>query len=47
MNVDRLFEITFTLVLVYLVLQNATAFSRAVNSLSQTYTSGVKTLQGR
>lgn len=47
MNVDRLLEITFTLILVYLVLSNAGQFSSVVNSLSTAYTSGVKVLQAR
>lgn len=47
MNVERLLEITFTLILVYLILTQAKGFSSSVRSLSSAYTEGVKALQGR
>lgn len=45
--VSRVLEITFTLVLVYLILANAHGFSSSVSSISQAYNSAVKTLQAR
>jgi len=43
----RILEITFFLVLVYLVLSRAEGFSSAMGSLSGAYTESVRTLQGR
>ena len=43
----RLLEITFILVLAFLVLTNASGFYQALSALGQTYVGGVKTLQGR
>jgi hypothetical protein len=43
----RWLEITFMLILVYLVLSRATGFSSAISSLSSFYVEGVKALQGR
>lgn len=45
--VSRIIEITFTLVLVYLILDNAKGFSSAVSSISSAYNSAVKNLQAR
>jgi hypothetical protein len=44
---SRILEITFVAIVLYLVLSNAKGFSSALSSLSNAYTSGVKTLQGR
>lgn len=44
---DRLFEVTFTLVLVYLILNNAVGFSSAVTAAGNVYVNAVKALQGR
>jgi hypothetical protein len=46
-TVGRILEITFILVLMYLVLTNGNAFSQVVGSIGSVYTSSVKTLQGR
>lgn len=43
----RIIEVSFLLVLAYLVVANAGGFSLAMNSLSGAYTSAVRTLQGR
>jgi hypothetical protein len=45
--VSRILEISFTLILVYLVLANAYGFSSAVESVGSVYVSSVKALQGR
>jgi hypothetical protein len=45
--IGRILEITFVAVLVYLVLSNAGAFSVAMSSITNMYTRGVQTLQGR
>ncbi len=45
--IDRILEITFTLVLIYLVLSRAEGFSTSLGAISGAYTSSVKTLQGR
>lgn len=45
--IDRILEITLTLVLVYLVLSRAEGFSTALGSVGSVYTSSVRTLQGR
>lgn len=47
MNTDRVIEITFTLIIMYLVLSMSTGFSEVVRSLSSAYIGSVKTLQGR
>jgi hypothetical protein len=47
MDTGRLLEITFTLVLLYLVLTNAQGFGSSVGALSRAYVDGVKVLQGR
>lgn len=46
-SVTQILEITFTLILLYLVLSNASAFSSITTSIGNVYTSAVKTLQGR
>lgn len=46
-SLDRWIEITFTLILLYLVLTRATGFSAAVRSLGAVYVDAVKALQGR
>lgn len=45
--VSRIIEITFTLILVYLILDNAKGFSSSVSAISGAYNSAVKTLQAR
>lgn len=45
--VGRILEGTATLVLVYLVLTNASGFSSAASAAGSVYTNAVKTLQGR
>ncbi len=45
--VSRIIEITFTLILVYLILNNANGFSSSVSAVSSAYNSAVKSLQGR
>ena len=42
-----IFEITFVLILAYLILSRAFGFSMAVSALGKTYVEGVKALQGR
>lgn len=43
----QIFEITGTLVMAYLILSNADAFSTAAKATSEMYNSAVRTLQGR
>ena len=43
----RVLEITFLLILVYLVLSRALGFSTAVRSVGKVYVDSVKALQGR
>lgn len=43
----KVLEITFVLILVYLVLSRALGFSMAVTSIGKVYVSSVKALQGR
>ena len=38
---------TFTLIMIYLFLSNSKDTVNIINQLGKTYTSGVKTLQGR
>lgn len=47
MDTGRILEITFVAVVLYLVLSNASGFSKAVVSIGDTYVKGVKALQGR
>jgi hypothetical protein len=44
--VGRVIEVTFLLVLAFLVLSNAGGFSLAINSLANAYSTAVRTLQG-
>lgn len=46
-TVGRILEITFILVLMYLVLTNGNAFSQVVSSIGSVYNNSVRTLQGR
>jgi hypothetical protein len=43
----KVLEITFVLILVYLVLSRALGFSAAVSAIGKVYVSSVKALQGR
>jgi hypothetical protein len=45
--VSQILEISFMLVLVYLVVVNADGFSSSVRALGSVYTASIKTLQGR
>lgn len=45
--VSRWLEITFVLIVVYLVLSRAVGFSNAVRSIGSVYVGAVKALQGR
>lgn len=45
--VNRVLEITFVLVMAYLVIANANNFSTAVKAVGGVYIGAVKTLQGR
>ncbi len=45
--VAQLLQITFLLVLAYLILAHADAFGTATNAASASYNSAVQTLQGR
>lgn len=44
--VGRVIEVTFLMVMSFLVLRNATGFSLAINSLANAYSTAVRTLQG-
>ncbi len=44
---NRVIEVTFVLIVLFLVLSRATGFSSAVRSISQGYIGAVKALQGR
>lgn len=46
-TLNRWIEITFVLILVFLVLSRASGFSQGVRAISSAYTSAVKALQGR
>lgn len=46
-TVERLLEITFVLIVIYLVLSKSSGFSSVVRSLGSVYTQGVAALQGR
>jgi len=46
-DTSKLLEITFTLVLVFLIVRNASAFSRAIGSLGGAYVNLIKAFQGR
>ncbi len=45
--VGRVLEISFVLILLYLVLTRASGFSSSVTAISGAYVSAVKALQGR
>ena len=45
--IGRIIEGTVTLIVVYLVLQNAQGFSSAAQAVAQGYVGSVKVLQGR
>lgn len=47
MTVNRIIELTGTLVLVFLVLTNAKGFDTVASAVGNVYTSAVRTLQGR
>jgi len=44
---NKVIEVTFTLIVIFLVLSRASGFSRAVSSISTGYVQAVKALQGR
>lgn len=44
---NRWMEITFILILLYLVLSRAFGFASAITAISKAYVSGVTALQGR
>jgi hypothetical protein len=43
----RVIEITFLLIVLYLVLSNSNSFATVINAASGAYSSSVKVLQGR
>ena len=45
--VGRILEITFMLILAYLVIANAQNFGLAIRAIGSVYTGSVKVLQGR
>jgi hypothetical protein len=45
--IGKVLEITFVLVVAYLILANAQSFSIAAQTVGQVYEGAVKTLQGR
>ncbi len=47
MDVGRILEITFVLIVLYLVLSNGSSFGSVVNTIGSTYIGAVKALQGR
>lgn len=47
MDTGRILEITFVLIVLYLVLNNADHFGSAVKTIGDTYVKSVKVLQGR
>lgn len=46
-TINRVLEITFVSVLVFLVLTNANGFDTVTSAISNLYINAVKTLQGR
>lgn len=44
---DHVVEVSFTLILVYLILNNATGFSSVLSTAGNVYVQSVKALQGR
>lgn len=45
--VGRIIEVTFTMIMTYLILKDAGAFSTAAKAVGDVYTGAVSTLQGR
>lgn len=45
--VSKILEITFVLIIIFLVVNNASGFSSVVRSIGSVYGSSVKVLQGR
>jgi hypothetical protein len=45
--INRILEITFVLVMAYLVIANAGNFATAIRALGSVYIGSVRTLQGR
>lgn len=45
--VTKWMEITFMLILAFLILKNAIGFSMSIKSIGSTYVDAVKALQGR
>jgi hypothetical protein len=45
--VGRVIEVSFVLILVFLVVTNSQGFYTALSGIGQTYVGAVKTLQGR
>ncbi len=45
--VSRVIEVTFVLIIAYLVLTNWLGFSSAVGAIGRAYTDAVRVLQGR
>lgn len=45
--VSRVIEVTFVLIILYLVLTNSFGFTRVVGAIGQAYGDVVKVLQGR
>lgn len=45
--VNRWIEITFVLILAFLILRNALGFSSGVSAIGKVYVDAVKALQGR
>lgn len=46
-TVERWLEITFVLIVLYLVLTNSSGFSSGVRAIGSVYTQSVRALQGR
>lgn len=46
-ELDRWMEITFVLIVIYLVLSHGSAFSSAITAISGLYNGAVRNLQGR
>lgn len=47
MNINKILEITFVLILVYLVVKNAQGFGSVIRNIGSVYGSSVRALQGR
>lgn len=46
-NLSKIISLTATLIMLYLIVKNASGTTSVIKSLGSVYTSGVKTLQGR